>query len=184
MRPLKSGLLTFVPHVYTRKDIYYFRVDIPADIKHHFHTPEIKQSLKTKDSKTAKVLAISMEYKLQQAFCLIRSGMLSEDIIKQVVDSIKPNGQKAAEVRSKLLSEVIKQYVAGKESEWTYKTKLEVVGCHRLVVDVIGDVEVNDITKNLILDFRAKLMKLPSNMYKIYSGKSVSESKATDRSHW
>ena len=88
MRPLKSGLLSFVPHVYTRRDIYYFRVDIPTDIKHYFQTPEIKQSLRTKDSKAAKVLAISLEYKLQQAFCLIRSGMLPENIIMQVADSI------------------------------------------------------------------------------------------------
>jgi len=83
MRPLKFGLLSFLPHVYTRNGIYYFRVDIPADIKHYFHTPEIKQSLRTKDSKAAKVMAISLEYRLQQTFCLIRSGMLPDNIVNR-----------------------------------------------------------------------------------------------------
>ena len=85
MRPLKHGLLSYVPHLYTRRDTYYYRADIPSDIKHHFHTPEIKQSLKTKDSKIAKVLAISMEYRLQRAYALIRSGMLPEEIIVGMV---------------------------------------------------------------------------------------------------
>jgi len=61
MRPLKQGLLLFRQHVFVRKDTYYYRTDIPTDLKHYFHTNEIKQSLKTKDSKLAKVLAISLE---------------------------------------------------------------------------------------------------------------------------
>ena len=66
MRPLKHGLLSYVPHLYIRRDTYYCR----ADIKRYFHTPEIKQSLKTKDSKVAKVLALSMEYRLQRTYTL------------------------------------------------------------------------------------------------------------------
>jgi integrase len=175
MRPLKLGLLSSAHHVFVRNCIYYYRTDIPTDLKHYFPTSEIKQSLKTKDSKIAKVLAIRMEYKIQQAFCLIRSGMLPEDIIMQVVDSIKPTKQSTAEVRGKLLSEVIELYEVEKESEWTYKTKLEVMGCHKLIVDVLGNIEVKVINKQTLLDFRSKLMKLPSNIYKKYSGKTIQQ---------
>jgi len=81
MRPLKSGLLSFAHHIIVRNGIYYYRADIPTDIRHLFVYSEIKHSLKTKDSKTAKVMAISMEYKLQQTFCMIRSGMLPDDVV-------------------------------------------------------------------------------------------------------
>jgi hypothetical protein len=72
MRPPKQGLFSFSHHVFVRNDIYYYRADIPTDLRHLFISSEIKQSLKTKDSKIAKVMAISKEYKLQQTFCLIR----------------------------------------------------------------------------------------------------------------
>jgi hypothetical protein len=144
MRSLKTGLLSFVPHIYTRRDIYYYRADIPSDIKYYFHTPEIKQSLKTKDSKTAKVLAISMEYRLQRTSAFIRSGMLPADIIAGMVAELYPH-RKTEKPVGKLLSSLIADYVMANEVKWTYKTKLEVVGCHRLIADVIGNVEVKDI---------------------------------------
>lgn len=52
------------------------RIKIPVDIKPHFPSPVIKKSLKTSDSKPAKLLAVSLEYKVQQIFALIRTGML------------------------------------------------------------------------------------------------------------
>jgi len=173
MRPLGSRLSLYSSHVFVRNGIYYYRTDIPSDIKHYFPVAEIKQSLKTKDSKNAKVVAVSLEYRLQQTFCMLRTGMLPDDLIKQVVADIIPRRRKAAVVRGKLLSEIVEQYVAEKESGWTYKTKLEVVGCLRLVVDVVGNVEPKEIIKQTVLDFRGKLMKLPANMYKIYPGKTV-----------
>lgn len=173
MRPLSSRFSLYSSHIFTRNGIYYYRADIPTDLKQYFNTPEIKQSLKTKDSKNAKVMAISLEYRLQQTFCMLRTGMLPHDMVRQVVEGIIPSRQKTAVVRDKLLSEVVEQYVAEKESGWTYKTKLEVIGCLRLIVDVIGNVELKEITKQAVLDFRTKLMKLPANMYKIYPGKTI-----------
>lgn len=34
-----------------RNGIYYYRTDIPSDIKHYFNTTEIKQSLKINNSR-------------------------------------------------------------------------------------------------------------------------------------
>jgi uncharacterized protein DUF6538 len=60
MRPLKQGRLSFAQHVFVRNSIYYYRADIPTDLNHYFQSTEIKQSLKTKDSKVAKVMTISL----------------------------------------------------------------------------------------------------------------------------
>ncbi len=174
MRPLKHGLLSYLTHIYKRKDTYYFRADIPSDIKHHFHTPEIKQSLKTKDSKIAKVLAIGMEYKLQRTYAMIRSGMLPEDIIVGMVAEIYPN-RKAEKPVGMLLSSLISDYVKANEDKWTHKTKIEVLSCHRLIVDVIGDVDVKAISRQMVIDFKDTMIRLPSNLYKIHAGKTIQE---------
>jgi hypothetical protein len=65
MRPPKQGLFVYAHHVFTRNGIYYYGADIPSDLQHLFNIYEIKQSLKTKDSKIAKTLAIGIEYRLQ-----------------------------------------------------------------------------------------------------------------------
>ncbi len=67
-----------------------------------------------------------------------------------------------------LMSTIVDDYIKAHESKWTYKTKLEVVGCLHLVVDVMGDVEVKAINKQSVHEFKDKLSKLPANMYKIY----------------
>jgi integrase len=173
MRPPSSRLSLYSSHIFVRNSIYYFRTDIPTDLKQYFHVTEIKQSLKTKKTKIANVMAISLEYKVQQAFAMIRTGMLPDDMIQHIVNGVVPSKQKAIDVSGKLLSEIVEKYVAEKESGWTYKTKLEVMSCLRLIVDVVGNLELREITKQTVLDFRASLMKLPANMYKIYPGQGV-----------
>ena len=125
MRPLKSGLLSYLHHVFVRNGIYYYRTDIPLDIQKHFPNTELKQSLKTKDSKIAKVMAISLEHRLQQTFCMIRSGMLTDAIIAGMVAEIYPR-RKVEKPRGIRLSVVVEDYMKMYESGWTYKTKLEV----------------------------------------------------------
>jgi integrase len=172
MRPPKQGLFLYALHMFARNGIYYYRADIPTDLLHLFSTTEIKQSLKTKDSKVAKGLAVGIEYKLQRTYALIRSGMLPDDVIQGMVAELYP-GKQMEKPRGMLLSVVVADYIKVNESQWTYKTKLEVVGCLRLIEDVIGNVEIEKIDKQAVLDFRAKLMKLPANMYKIYPGKTI-----------
>lgn len=118
MRPLKSGLLSFAHHIFVRNGIYYYRTDIPNDLQKYFPTTELKQSLKTKDSKIAKVMAISMEYKLQQTFCMIRSGMLPDDVLAHMVSELLSR-KKKEKPRGLLLSVVVADYLKMYESGWT-----------------------------------------------------------------
>ena len=90
MRPSSQGLVPFVFNVFARKGTYYYRADIPTDLQQYFPTTEVKQSLKTKDSRVAKCLAIGMEYRLQRIYAYIRSGMLPEDIISGMVAELYP----------------------------------------------------------------------------------------------
>jgi len=172
MRPLKYGLLSY--HVFARNGIYYYRADIPADLQQYFLTAEIKQSLKTKDSKMAKGLAVSMEYRLQRIYALIRSRMLPEDVIQGMVAELYP-GRKVVKPDEMKLSGLVADYEKVNEEKWTHKTKIEVMGCHRLIIDVMGNVEVKAINKQVVLDFKDTMQRLPSNLYKRYQGKSVKE---------
>ena len=175
MRPSKHGLFSYLSHVYLRNNTYYYRVNVPVDLQKHFPTEEIKKSLKTKDLKAAKVMAVSLEYKIQQAFAMIRTGMLPDDMIRQVAEGIVPDSQKAVLVKGKLLSKVISQYTEKKDAEWTPKTKMEMGGVFKLLQDILGDVAVNDITKQTMLDLRSKLMKLPANLYKKHPGQTIQQ---------
>jgi integrase len=66
-------------------------------------------------------------------------------------------------------------YTKEHERKWSHKTKLENLGSYRLIVDILGDMELSVITKQTIIDLRDKFELLPANMYKIYPEKTVKE---------
>jgi len=151
--------LSLPTHLIICKTHYYYQAKVPVDLKKYFACTFIKKSLKTTDLSEAKTMLIAMEYNIHRAFTLLRTGMLPDDIIRQVVEGIIPSKQKSSALKGKLLSGLVEQYVAEKTSGWTYKTRLEVMGCLKLIVDVIGDVDIKAISKQSVLDFRTKLMQ-------------------------
>lgn len=171
---LEVGALSYLSHLICRNGHYYYRVVVPVDLRPIFPTSEIKKSLKTTDTKTAKALAVAMEYKVQQAFALMRGGMLPNDQVQGLVSDMFPTKRKATS-KGRLLSTLMHEYVIMHETRWTPKTKIEIVACHRLILDIFGDVDVRSICQAVVLDFRSKLMRLPANQYKIYPGKTISE---------
>jgi len=177
MRPLKHGPSSFISHVFTRNNIYYFRANVPADLKRYFPTDEIKRSLKTPEPKAAKVLAVSLEYQLQQTFMMLRTGMLPDEVVNKVVQQVMPTSKKENVNQPKIntLSAIIEKYAVAKQEEWTEKTKMEVGSVVKLLVDIVGDVEVATITRPKVLELRATLQKLPANLYKKYPGKTIKQ---------
>lgn len=182
MRPFKQGLSSFREHVYLRNGIYYFRLDVPSDLTHHFPITEIKISLRTSDQATAKLAASQMELKALQAYALLRYGSLPDDIVKMLVEGVMPQVRKPIPLTSKgkVLSEVIVTYTAEKQSGWTDKTKLEVSGVFKLLVDILGDVEITTITRPTLIELRSALLRVPPNFYKKNPGKSVKGALASD----
>jgi integrase len=157
---------------------FYYKIRVPVDLRPHFPCDFIKKSLKTGELQSAKLLLVSMEYKIHRGFTMLRSGMLTDDLVKQVVGNLLPSKQKKVEVaavKDKVLTEVIKKYTEVKESGWTAKTKMEFKSVFRLLVDVLGDIEIKSITKPVVMELRSTLQKLPPNIYKKYAGKTVKQ---------
>lgn len=176
MRPFLQGLSTIRKHVYLRNNIYYFRSDVPHELIQYFHTAEIKQSLRTSDPGVAKLAANGLELKLRQAYAMLRVGMLSEEMIKKLVETVMPHKRKtntAEDGGGKQLTKIIRTYTDEKQSGWSDKTKLEVSGVFKLLVDILGDVDVSTITRPTLIELRSDLLRVPPNFYKKNPGKSV-----------
>jgi hypothetical protein len=68
---------------------------------------------------------------------------------------------------------MIAVYTAEKQSGWSDKTKLEVAGAFKLLVDIFGDVDVTTITRPDLIELRSSLLKVPPGFYVKNPGKSV-----------
>jgi integrase len=175
MRPLLQGLSTLRKHVFLRNNTYYYRSDVPSDLAHYFPRAEVKLSLKTSDPDAAKLAALSLELQVQQAYALLRLGRLTDEIVKQLVATVMPDTPNATvlENKGRLLTNIITTYTLEKKSGWTGKTTLEVAGVFKLLVDIMGDIDVSTITRPMLIQLRAALLRVPPNFYKKNPGKSV-----------
>jgi integrase len=150
-------------------------MDVPKDLAHYFPSPEIKRSLKTRNPHDAKLAANQLEIKVLQGYSLLRFGSLPKDVIHHIVHEIMPTTRKSIpSVRTdRLLSIIITSYTAEKQAGWTDKTKMEVAGVFKMVVDILGDVEVSTITRPMLIELRSSLLRVPPNFYVKYRGQSV-----------
>lgn len=64
---------------------YYFRRRIPADLVQHFPVAELRFSLKTKSPARACLLADAILHKLEELFFKTRSGMLTDEEIRELL---------------------------------------------------------------------------------------------------
>ncbi len=167
--------MSYPTHLLRRNEHYYYKIKIPVDLQQHFPTPFISKSLRTTDLQEAKTILVAMEYRTHKVFTMLRTGMLSDDIAKQVVRGIVPVREKEVVVKGLMLSDVIRQYTFEKEAQWTPKTKMEMAGVFKLVVDILGDVAVKSLNRQALLDMRSSLMKLPANSYKKYPGQTIKQ---------
>lgn len=174
--------MSYPEHLITINKHYYYRISIPVDLKHYFSVPVIQKSLKTTSIKDAKPLLLVTEYKVQKVFALLRTGMLDMEVVKLLVNDLVPRrdtktgmGNKRVGADSKTLPEVIKRYVAAKQAEWTEKTKMEVTSVFKLLLDILGAIDVSTITKATVIELRSTLQKLPANLYKKYPNKCIKQ---------
>ena len=76
---------------------YYYRIRIPKDLLKFFPSGELKKSLKTVSFKSAKALVKVYSFQAERLFTLVRSGMLTDTQITQLVAEYFHNGLKDAE---------------------------------------------------------------------------------------
>ena len=81
-------------HLYCFKGFYYFRVRVPLDLKGFFQCKQIKKALRTSDFKiaTSSVKLLSNEF--YRIIKVIRSGILTDEQIKQLVREFFNNSLK------------------------------------------------------------------------------------------
>lgn len=80
--------------------VYYYRRRIPEDIRNYFPYPEIRISLKTSSQRSARSLMRGLLGKTEKLFLQIRSGMLTESMIQNLVlDFIAESLGKREEIR-------------------------------------------------------------------------------------
>jgi hypothetical protein len=74
-------------HIIRRGNRYHYVCRIPADLQNLFPFPTIYKSLRTDDVKCARLLASTEEYRAQQLFLQLRSGMFNKDYEKYLIAS-------------------------------------------------------------------------------------------------
>lgn len=125
-------------YIMKRNNYYYFRLWVPEDVQHHFNRREITKSLRTKSFQQANILIKPILHKLETIFMQIRSGMMTDAQIQQMVkdhlvrtlkgneylrsiggilsflprDGIKPPDDQCQQVSISTYQQIIEQYSA------------------------------------------------------------------------
>jgi integrase len=162
-------------HLVAYKGCYYFFIRVPKDLQAHIPSAYIKKSLKTKVEVEAKEQVVPLEYKVLKAFRLIRAGMLTDEQVASLVCGLFPSKIKEMKPKKLLLSCIMGKYVENHEVTWAIKTKLEVTASFTLIKELMGDLELDAISKQTIQDFRSTLISLPPNMSKLYPDKTIKQ---------
>jgi Domain of unknown function (DUF6538) len=92
-------------HLYSFKGFYYFRSRVPSDLQGFFQCRMIKKALRTTDFKTATSSVKLLSNELYRVIKVIRSGILTDEQIKQLVREFFDNSLKQSKTY-KLLSNV------------------------------------------------------------------------------
>lgn len=165
--------MSYPSHLIKVNSRYYYKIKVPADLSHLFPNQFIKKSLCTGDLSAAKTMLRCHEFKTHNAFALLRTGTLPPEHRQQVINSLLPVPKTCKDIKQYRLSRVISIYTEDKQSGWSDKTKLEVAGAFKLLVDILSDVDVTTITRPLLIELRSSLLKVPPSFYVKNPGKSV-----------
>jgi len=167
-------------HLYRRRSTYHFRIRIPSDLRHLIPSVELIKSLKTKDPRVARIAVAPYAQKATEVFTLLRVGILDPTQAIEQLNSLlqRKTDKEVALSPSKhiiTLSVAIKQFIGDRQHGWGIKTKLENEGSYKLILDILGDIDIQAINRGVSRDLKETLMKLPANLYKTNPDKSVKD---------
>ena len=169
-----------------RNGHFYLRYRIPSDLSPLIPQVEIVKSLKTSDLKSARVSALPYVQGISQTFSLLRSKYITVDQANERICELLEKRYRALPSESVieshrasmepvlsapvgiLLSEFIQTYTKDKGQVWTPKSQMEMKGIFKLLVDLIGDVPIESISRDKVRELRDNLQKLPPNVSKLY----------------
>lgn len=179
-------------HLQKTKTSYYFRVAVPQDLRHLFPVIEIRRSLKTKDKKSAKLLATKWAGSVDSLFTKIRSGIFTEQQIQEMIQKdislrspvphipfapAHPTPPAPRLPKPKMLEKVIEDFLRENMlmGKWTEKTGIEITNSLKMFREVLGNVPIREIDRKRMVDYTEQLSRLPANMHKkvAYRDKTV-----------
>jgi len=180
-------------YLLNRNGYYHIRIRIPSDLSAVIPAVELVKSLKTQDIRTAKIAALPYCQGITKTFTLFRAGFITAEQARESIDRVLNRRGRATHAvpavrapetvcapssalilapacasRPLLLSAVVKQLLNDRKHGWGAKTKMENEGSYRLILDILGDLEVSSVDRIVVRSLRDKLMELPANLYKLF----------------
>jgi len=157
-----------------KNGVYHVRIRVPQDLKHLLPRNELIKSLKTSDKTLAKTLAKDYIFQMNRKFVLLRSGYLDDEQKQQMVSSVvKPRVIPVPKANAFTLSMLIADYVKANQQKWRVKTKTEVEYSIQLAVEAMGDMGLEEVTRDKLKEYKDILLKLPANFSKSPKYKSI-----------
>lgn len=191
-----------------------FRVAIPPELRPYFGKREIKRSLKTCNRKLAIQRARILAIRVHAAFIAIKDGdVMGNDLIEFLISRVAPDGSKismdfdvskpeekefaermmgnlvtptAEPDSSILLSALIESYCDEKKREdsWSEKTEAENRAIYTLLLRIIGNPRVDELSAETAREYKIALQMLPPNLNKSpkYKDMNITDMLATTHS--
>lgn len=177
------------PYIFMRNGRYYLRFRVPCDLVVFFHRNEIQRSLGVSDGRVAGRISRSLRAMAEEAFANMRHQRAlgaSNQTITEVAYALCasqlptrrrdaaacPNGGTldANDHAASRLSDALSAFMRDRSGNWTTKTRQMHEFALQLLIRIIGDKPLINITRHDCRRYRDTLAQLPANLTKRYSG--------------
>lgn len=152
-------MVAVAEYLYRRGNTYYFLIKIPVDLKPHFgNRSHLVKALKTSLLPEAKIAVESVRAKVKSSFLLLRSGVLREEQLVQIISDLTGKCKHHPPEPEKRLSEVIRMYLDEKTPNLKKRTVRDYKTIFARNVAIIGNREINALTREDAVRLRSTLI--------------------------
>ncbi len=174
-----------------RRGIYHFRIRVPQDVQTLIGKKEIHQSLRTRDARLARSMAVAFLHNSTTAFTTARHHLLLGFDVSQVRQNLLSTitGRTGHSLKSSApvsrygspyslhsetcLSTLIEKFIEDRKAAWSPKTLLQNSSALRQFLSIVGDKPIADINRKDCRAYRDLLRKLPPNATKRFRNMSL-----------
>ena len=157
-----------------RSNTYWLHYRLPSALYNGsaLSSPLVRCSLNTEDASKAATLAPLLVLKVKEFCSQSTRNLLTNESIKHFIDSTlialgeksKPVSKKQpTQIQIPTLSEAFSDYrtEALRANRWRIQTEYENNTCHKVMIELIGDSPVDQLTLELCRQYRDSLLKYP-----------------------
>jgi integrase len=172
-------------YCFKRGAFWYFRTRVPSDLIGVVGKAEVLRSLKTQDGRTARGLAGNYRNLYQRTFHQLRfaqvAGMGPPELLGLFKSATELGQALPAASKSYRLSGLISDYVDDRQHSWAPKTLKINQSVFELLLLVIGDRPLAEITRPTMREFRNTLLVMPVNAQRSANCRTLNEMLKLDR---